>query len=969
MASFNASTFATGGLTGPNPFATGHDTNAAMPPTTSTGPVLNQHGSFERYGMDSNPLGTYLDSMEGLTPRVSPHPSPGPSRRNSSPRGRSEYAGSDPNTDRERSRGRRGEAIGIGFRLNSCEQSLTQHHAELAAQKVELVQLKEAVLQLVADKTITGQRLDECFNQVDKVHTGCQAQTRQAFDLVESKLKTTTDNLTNITQMVSEKFGSIDLELARLQALCASIGAAAFQPAPPVPPPGMQAPPSWGGPRMDTPPRSEPDQTTNGQPTHSSFGAEFGAQFRQSTPTGHGQDFERPNTFPSFGHPSSPSPHNYNGANGPQRAGPSVYHVGSPGSPLGAPAPHFAAGAGSESRPFDAKEWSVDGKKPSKELKTYDGDMANFDTWRQRVHDHFISVNCNYAKVFNLIENQKTPIEWAKLAMTTIPELPYVQWQWVATHLWTFLGGYINDTLLGRRLTMANGEPYNGMELWRALYQENVGGSAALSNLERGYFIDFPKCDKTEDLQSHLSLWLQLKNKYGMHLPIDHLILMLHNILPDVIKEDVKKQKDMKNDLDKQIAHIYSEMGDQVDDKLSRWNMAKMQKQLRLKPKNSTGIHAVTSQQEAAPPPPVPDMASIERMVAAAVARGQPANRGRQSDRSPTGSRSGSNGSQRGGRGRNIPSPKFAGCWCCGEEGHSRQQCKKFKAIRDAHGGKVPKDYEGAYEKAQKAHREKAKDTPLRAVNVGPVLPDEDAEHAETNMLFPLMKIPPPFANPNKFSALSDGDSDDDENDVMKALASLTSNVQLASSRSLSQKARRARKPNGTRLAHLNAIARKVKSGEIDLPDLDLEHDSEYDYIWTMVDSGAGANVARKEHFKHSHRVNAPAISLTVANGEVLPNRGARSVKCYDRSGFQKTRVFYEAPVEMPILAVTEFAQEGDDGSEVRFRFADGEIIDTHDGRRVPFVKRMGVYFMKIYFPKDASASVNNTERFVRQDP
>ena len=139
--------------------------------------------------------------------------------------------------------------------------------------------------------------------------------------------------------------------------------------------------------------------------------------------------------------------------------------------------------------------------------------------------------------------------------------------------------------------------------------------------------------------------------------------------------------------------------------------------------------------------------------------------------------------------------------------------------------------------------------------------------------------------------------------------------------------------------------------------------------IWALVDSGAGANVARREHFKHSHRVNAPAISLTVANGEVLPNRGARSVSCYDRSGFQKTRVFYEAPVEMPILAVTELAQEGDNGSEVRFRLSDGEIIDTSDGRKVPFVKRMGVYFMMIYFPKNVNGPLSNDKRFVRQDP
>ena len=131
--------------------------------------------------------------------------------------------------------------------------------------------------------------------------------------------------------------------------------------------------------------------------------------------------------------------------------------------------------------------------------------MANFDTWRQRVHDHFINVNCNYAKVFALIEGQKTPIAWAKLCTTMIPELPYIEWEWVTTQLWTFLGGYINDTLLSRRLTMANGEAYNGMELWRTMYQENIGGSAALSNLERGYFIEFPKCEKAEDLQPHLS--------------------------------------------------------------------------------------------------------------------------------------------------------------------------------------------------------------------------------------------------------------------------------------------------------------------------------------------------------------------------------------------------------------------------------------------------------------------------------
>ena len=153
-------------------------------------------------------------------------------------------------------------------------------------------------------------------------------------------------------------------------------------------------------------------------------------------------------------------------------------------------------------------------------------------------------------------------------------------------------------------------------------------------------------------------------------------------------------------------------------------------------------------------------------------------------------------------------------------------------------------------------------------------------------------------------------------------------------------------------LSHLNSIARKVKSGEIQLPTIDLEENNEYEYIWCMVDSGAGANVAKKEDLPDSVPVKAPTISLTIADGTVMPNQGARSVECFDQTGKKTTRVFYEAPVEMPILSVTEIAKEGTMGSEVRFRQQDGEIIDTMTGQSVDFVKRMGVYVMRIYFHK-----------------
>ena len=81
----------------------------------------------------------------------------------------------------------------------------------------------------------------------------------------------------------------------------------------------------------------------------------------------------------------------------------------------------------------------------------------------------------NYTKVFNLIETTKIPIRWQHLATTQVAELPNLNWEWVATHLWTFTANYLSDTQLNRRGTLVMGEEFNGLELWRALHRECCG--------------------------------------------------------------------------------------------------------------------------------------------------------------------------------------------------------------------------------------------------------------------------------------------------------------------------------------------------------------------------------------------------------------------------------------------------------------------------------------------------------------
>ena len=50
------------------------------------------------------------------------------------------------------------------------------------------------------------------------------------------------------------------------------------------------------------------------------------------------------------------------------------------------------------------------------ELKSFNGEIANYDNWRRRVRDHFTGVNMFYKDIFDLVESEKTTIAWSRLA-------------------------------------------------------------------------------------------------------------------------------------------------------------------------------------------------------------------------------------------------------------------------------------------------------------------------------------------------------------------------------------------------------------------------------------------------------------------------------------------------------------------------------------------------------------------------
>ena len=64
-------------------------------------------------------------------------------------------------------------------------------------------------------------------------------------------------------------------------------------------------------------------------------------------------------------------------------------------------------------------------------------------------------------------------------------------------------------------------------------------------------------------------------------------------------------------------------------------------------------------------------------------------------------------------------------------------------------------------------------------------------------------------------------------------------------------------------------------------------------------------------------------------------------------------QTFEDADVDMPILAITELAANGLRGSDVIFRMHDGSIVDLEKNATSRFVRRKGVYFIKVYTPND----------------
>ena len=162
-------------------------------------------------------------------------------------------------------------------------------------------------------------------------------------------------------------------------------------------------------------------------------------------------------------------------------------------------------------------------------------------------------------------------------------------------------------------------------------------------------------------------------------------------------------------------------------------------------------------------------------------------------------------------------------------------------------------------------------------------------------------------------------------------------------------------------------IAKSINDGEIALPDMDLENNADFAAVWALVDSGAGKSCANKsKHFPFFECQNKKSDTrMSMADGTELPSRGNFTLPAISAEGHDLSMTFEDTDVEMPICAVSSLSDcGGTDGSQVIFDYDKGEIVKVSNDATSAFVKRKGVYFIKLFIPrnnKNAEASPSFT--------
>ena len=124
---------------------------------------------------------------------------------------------------------------------------------------------------------------------------------------------------------------------------------------------------------------------------------------------------------------------------------------------------------------FDLRQWYINPKTP-KLFEHFNGKAEAYRTWASRVKDHLMSNNLSWGRLLEVVEKQKTPLTRTRLSTCVGIDQAALDLVKISQLLWSFLGNHcFQNSFYERRLQLTGGEDHNGLELWRALFQECEG--------------------------------------------------------------------------------------------------------------------------------------------------------------------------------------------------------------------------------------------------------------------------------------------------------------------------------------------------------------------------------------------------------------------------------------------------------------------------------------------------------------
>ena len=280
----------------------------------------------------------------------------------------------------------------------------------------------------------------------------------------------------------------------------------------------------------------------------------------------------------------------------------------------------------------------------------------------------------------------------------------------ISMELASFTLKFVDQDIYDDRSTLFGKEDLNGFEMWRNLHVQFGGGGEIVAVGGFKNFLNYPSCSTEKTLLKHMSEWETTMNKYGGAIrqnPTELRILFI-----GVLPKDLQEKYLSKPSKYVTWQFIRQHISERLEVKRQYGISDVLHKTPGRSPMHALAEPAADKDADVPPPPTMSKMAALE----AKMERMQAAfNR-----QSPKGGGKGDGGKARG-KGGGLKF-NFRGCWECGEEGHSRWECPKWKSILDAdgsppHGHQGKKDKAYASWKANKAKAKAAGKPPRKKVN------------------------------------------------------------------------------------------------------------------------------------------------------------------------------------------------------------------------------------------------------------